>query len=155
MLFQPDFAGLIWHGLKTQTRRPRKSAKSPYGYAGDIIWVREKWVMSTQDYPLLPRLRASTGTLHYNRWIYYAADFDFEADFKWRPSIHMPRRYCRQLMALTRVEAVQVSKIDDEDAQAEGFQSRSVFLALWNEIYPGIDDCWVYEWDRPHHTKLI
>ena len=54
----------------------------------------------------------------------YRADFYEEtySDVKWHPSIHMPRRLCRQLLTVTDVRVQRVQEISERDAESEGIR---------------------------------
>jgi hypothetical protein len=83
-------------------------------------------------------------------------------DFKWRPSIHMPKWAARLFLLVTAVQAQRVQDISEEDALAEGIQrsdweyscepyrnyqepvmapgkncatARKSFATLWDSIY--------------------
>jgi len=127
----------------------------PYGQPGDRLWVRETW--------RLPE-GAPQG------WVDYKAD-DTRQGFKWRPSIHMPRRASRIDLDLVSVRVERLLDITDEDAIQEGITEvapgdrypygvlggdniprgktpRAAFLALWESIngctYPASDNAWVW-----------
>lgn len=98
-------------------------ADCPYGAVGDRLWVRETWTPDHADfYPNFP--------------ICYRADFGPEYDrengkvfsseqnawfpFRWRPSIHMPRRASRISLEIAGVRVERLNDISEEDARAEG-----------------------------------
>lgn len=140
-------------------------ARSPYGYPGDRLWVREtfcpvddsdfylnttaQWI----DYRATPRYAAS-----------HPAGWDQEPDspdaLKWRPSIHMPRSASRLTLAVVSTSIERLQNISDEDARREGVEPfdvaypriapeqrmttgervdespyRSSFAFLWDEIH--------------------
>lgn len=88
----------------------------PYGRPGDRLWVRETWALCEKNgghviyraegdgfstcHPVHPR----TG----------------ERDWRWHPSIHMPRKYSRITLEITDVRVERVQEISEEDALAEG-----------------------------------
>lgn len=104
---------------------------SPYGYAGDRLWVRETWCPVDDreydgerwvDYRATPRYEAS----HPAGWD--AAPEDAEA-LKWRPSIHMPRWASRLTLRVTDVRIERIQDITELDAEAEGLTKRG---KCWN-----------------------
>lgn len=124
ILFNTEMVRAILDGRKTQTRRlckglPKDGTASPYimGYkppfrAGDILWVRETWA----DIP-----ETAPGNLHY-RANATQADLDWfrENGWKWKPSIHMPRRAARLFLRVTRVRCERLQDITAMDAFNEG-----------------------------------
>lgn len=145
ILFNGDMVRAILAGQKTQTRRiPSKTQQHalfcPYGHPGDRLWVRERWAtdMSFDDLP--PRMLPPRGMP-----IYYHATAQC-MDYKWRPSIHMPRWASRITLEITDVHVERVQDIHEEDAIAEGIDPRKLsylsgeravtkFYVLWNSIY--------------------
>lgn len=89
----------------------------PYGFVGDLLWVRETWTQHT-------------GSMGESLDTYYAAD---DADIRlgpWRPSIHMPRSASRLTLRITDVRAQRLQEISEEDATAEGA------TPTWNDGRP-------------------
>lgn len=193
MLFVPELAQAMHVGLKTETRRPivwrpikaglnlafsglhvvphfsaehayvlvsrgectawqdRTWPEKPPIRVGDRIWVRESWY--EDEY----------GT------VWYAGDPRRDMDgaclVKWKPNIHMPRRFCRTVVEVTDVRPQRILSITDAGAFAEGFGMlaggdtapfpvhRQMFLRRWREIYgersiADNDWVWVYTFKR-------
>lgn len=137
ILFSGSMVRAILNGTKTVTRRKVKGLAldwlkdftpefiadegnrfSPYGYAGDTLWVRETY---TQN-----------GLAYYR----YKADYDDPKSAlfttpsvpekfrgKWKPGIHMPRAACRLFLVVTSVRIEKLGSITPEQAIAEGIQS--------------------------------
>lgn len=129
-------------GFKTQTRRVVKfktaaEAKrfspellddwewaSPYGDPGDRLWVRETWAATARQDELAPKdFPADVGVFMYR------ADRPNETPSgcagglgKWRPSIHMPRRFSRLTLEVKGVRVERLKAISREDAIAEGIR---------------------------------
>lgn len=124
---------------------PMRSALEdcPYGAPGDRLWVREAWQADPPD----------DGTWAYTQWAgcatstideiprrfrapkhcLYRASWDgFE--LRWRPSIHMPRWASRLLLEVTEVRVQRLQDISEEDARAEGVESRAAFCGLWDTL---------------------
>lgn len=123
ILFNGDMVRAVLAGQKTQTRRavvpPTRTRGNhgsicPYGQPGDRLWVRERWAadMSFDDLP--PRMLAPRGMP-----IYYHATAQC-MDYKWRPSIHMPRWASRITLEITDVLKERVQNITSDGAIAEG-----------------------------------
>lgn len=131
MLFSTLMVQAILEGRKTQTRRMTKYGKAydifPNGKqeveaikskenilpnntkVGDIIWVRETWQKS-----LCP-----------NEFV-YKADTDnpiyLDKNWKWKPSLFMPKEVCRLFLKVTNVQVQRLQDISEEDAIAEGVE---------------------------------
>ena len=93
----------------------------PYGRPGDRLWVREThaWLDNGDD----------------SGWIYRATDPDWETtqNWKWRPSIFMPRAASRILLEIADVRVERLQDITEEDATTEGikYQSTDGFGYKW------------------------
>ncbi|AHN74713.3 hypothetical protein DA70_09785 [Pandoraea pnomenusa] len=141
--FTPEYVALPENGL------------SPFGFAGDRLWVRETWQHS--NHPL--------GPYDDDCLVFYRADYlddplgpDLERSpdgirRQWRPSIHMPRAAARTLLDVTSVRIERLNSISDEDCIAEGIGlngsaagvmfsardddtlPRAMYRDLWESIY--------------------
>lgn len=141
--------------------------RSPYGVAGDRLWVRETWrTAACLDDKSPTRIAEDClGVGYTGPWapIWYRADDTFnravpraEAEAerawggpgRWRPSIHMPRWASRLTLRVEDVRVERLQAIDEEGARAEGVQDRAAFAALWDGLAgPGAswaDDPWVW-----------
>ncbi len=105
-----------------------------YGQPGDRLWVRETWCPATVVASTEPGREGQKN-------IYYRASVD-AVDEKiikghWRPSIYMPRAYCRLILEVTSVRAQRVQEISEEGVLAEGVES-------WDEWDAHGQDCQDY-----------
>jgi hypothetical protein len=129
----------ILNGRKTQTRRIVKTNATQIqwqpivlkGYGGfcdehgnpvkpkysigDVLWVRETWQVT--DF-----LHISDDNWGY---IYKASENgeDWESnseDWKWKPSIFMPKEACRLFLEVTDIRVERLQGISEEDAKCEG-----------------------------------
>jgi len=158
ILFSAPMVRAILDGRKTQTRRvvkpqPRPdrppriavgvrgwdgnqftTVRSPYGLAGDRLWVRETW---RQAYP----------KTSYSEGIVYRADKpkalgmdEYSDRHKWRPSIFMARAASRITLEVTGARIERLQAISKADAIAEGVEyefpidPRDAFRSLWWSI---------------------
>ena len=79
---------------------------------GDILYVRETWCDPTPDQSGYPILYKADMPMHWD-----AEDVEFgkevtlkAEDYKWRPSIHMPKEYARIFLRVTDVRVRKRSK---------------------------------------------
>lgn len=149
ILFTPEMVRAIFDGRKTQTRRVIKPQpnpditkidrhgieypgdpvfgfatedegwKCPYGTPGDRLWVRETW-QELQKWKSTDRMNGR-GLLDIDReYIGFVYRADGEQSYKWRPSIHMPRRASRITLEVVDVRVERVQDISIDDVFAEG-----------------------------------
>ena len=138
ILFSRDMVRAILYGRKTQTRRPISGLDNEliqhapelrndggwwfgngYGFyppcrPGDVLWVRETWA-TTEQAGAHP---CDAGA------VYRATDPDWDEmeGWKWRPSIHMPRKFARLFLRVESVSVERIQDISEEDAKAEGIR---------------------------------
>lgn len=158
ILFNGDMVRAILDGRKTQTRRllelpegeywsdvPEmakqylpKAFKSPYGCAGDRLWVREKLEVRAENISFsMPETGQTIDGVYYGMnsaqeyWWVYSSDKepidDWYSDWSYYknkkdvcPSIHMPRWASRITLEITNVRVERVQEISLDDARAEG-----------------------------------
>lgn len=125
-MFTPEYVALCDNGL------------SPYGYAGDRLWVRETFVASPDGV------------------IYRATESEHGINApddspRWKPSIFMPRQFSRLKLEVIGVRVERLHAITKEDAEAEGVVTpdshttvRGAFQELWNRI----NEKRGYGWDK-------
>lgn len=117
---------------------------------GDHLWVRENFLYRNQRQSVL-----------------YQADFNpVEASGVgamyggWKPSIHLPRKFCRLVLEVEDVGVERLHEISEEDAQAEGFApwhhrseglltGKRQFAELWETLnadrgFPFSSNCYVW-----------
>ena len=122
---------VLARGFSEREQNGRVSIPSPYGEAGDTLWVRETWRSSASD----------------PTYIIHAADLsDYEREEKgpWRPGIFMPRWASRLTLRVTSVRVERLQDITEADATAEGVVAPHLldaFSALWDGIN-GDRACW-------------
>lgn len=94
----------------------------PRYWPGDILYVRETWCDPTPDQSGYPILYKADMPMHWD-----AEDVEFgeevtlkTEDYKWRPSIHMPKEYARIFLRVTDVRVERLQDIDGEQAFLEG-----------------------------------
>lgn len=91
--------------------------KSPYGVAGDRLWVRETWTPFRFDVECKP------SEMNPHERIVYLADQKAKLDGdRYYPSIHMPRCFSRITLEVVSVRPERLHDITKEDSIAEGVQ---------------------------------
>jgi hypothetical protein len=99
---------------------------SPYGAAGDRLWVKETFAPAVghDDALTMPEYEGGHNPTH----LYYRADVRKgmidgcdEDRIKWKPSIFMPRWASRITLAVVSVRIERLHAITEEDAALEGF----------------------------------
>ncbi len=114
----------------------------PYGKKGDVLWVRETWADTADNF--------DSDFLPSRETLYRADDELRSCDISWKPSIHMHRRRSRLTLVVTDVRVERLHAISETDAISEGTQEptvrtlpgchqaawseRSVFAHLWESI---------------------
>lgn len=150
VIFRAPMICALLEGRKTQTRRIPTAMWEKVG-AGDLLYVRESFVIEdTREYydrktaatwlprdgrpiefidqeewgrfPLVPHYRATDGepNIVTARQLELAPDDDRT---RWKPSIHMPRRYSRLTLEVTSVRQQRLQRITTTDARAEGVKA--------------------------------
>ena len=139
---------------------------------GDILWVRETWCDPEPDNYMVPIFYKADMPLHWD-----AEDTEHgeavditEHEFKWVPSIHMPKEYARIFL---RVKDVRVERLQDihekyepgpeNPVVKEGFSYLCDFIAVWNNTMKPADRdrygwdanpwVWVIEFERCEKPK--
>ncbi|MFV0376883.1 MAG: hypothetical protein ACK5JD_06215 [Mangrovibacterium sp.] len=137
MLFSTEMVQAILSGRKTQTRRiitNKQNLATLDEFAGKngcdklcsitpehLLWVRETW-----QHTSILNLHPSDNNYGY----VYAADgqpWDTYVGWKWRPSIHMPKKAARIWLLVKSVGVERLNDISDEDAVAEGIEQYGPF----------------------------
>ena len=159
ILFSTPMVQAILRGEKTQTRREVKYWKKITNpkIVGDILWVRETW-----QHTKALNLHISDE----NHGYVYKADGEPWEDYenwKWKPSIFMPKDACRIFLKITKIRIERLEDITKEDAIAEGIEkwencnstggvhpAIASFRSLWTSIN-GFDNLnsnpWVFVYD--------
>jgi hypothetical protein len=102
---------------------------SPYGDAGDRLWLRETFALTKRNGTFCDSLmrggpRGIVGQRDGGRAIEYAADERISPSPYWLPSIHMPRWASRITLEITNVRVERLVGISEADAVAEGAADR-------------------------------
>jgi hypothetical protein len=186
ILFRAEMVRAILDGRKTQTRRVVKPATiklleaarqageveyppenagddkyiaqfCPHGQPGDRLWVRETFCTSRRT------VNKPTGDFQCNRvrglWEFsiFRERVMRPEDYRWKPSIFMPRWASRIALEITGVRVERVQDISEKDAIAEGVRApdarrwtcnakltpqADAFAVLWDSINAKRDYSW-------------
>lgn len=98
---------------------------SPYGKVGDILWVRETslWVMRDHAHDLLEGSKDNNQIVYKasvnEDWFNYAKE---KYNYKWKPSLFMPKDACRIFLKITNVRVERLADISPNDSIKEGIE---------------------------------
>lgn len=96
-----------WLQMTEDAYSIRRLGKCPYGITGDLLYVRETWKMIGRPY--IPQ-----------NVVYRADDTANHPGAKWKPSIHMPKKFARIWLEVKAVRVERLQDITEEDARDEG-----------------------------------
>jgi hypothetical protein len=185
ILFSGPMVRAILDGRKTQTRRVVKfpnghqppkfgdnaatimGALRWYAQPGDRLWVRETFITGYDwvngqldcvdedgnDKPLKVWYRATDPDIQWTD-----DDEGLLDRVPWKPSIHMPRKYCRLTLEVVNVRVERLQDISAENCMAEGIDATKLentvtaprlrFYNLWESINakraPWASNPWVW-----------
>jgi len=125
-----------------------------YGQVGDRLWVRESFILGTD-----PVSKVTVPV--------WKCGYEGDVTPRWRPSIHMPRKYSRITLEITGVSVERLQEISEKDAKAEGAgcslagilpaTHRECFKNLWDSIngkaHPWESNPWVWKIEFRRRTK--
>ena len=182
ILFSSEMVRAILDGRKTQTRRvikPQPTTEDKYQETPEIITdgtlfysylrrnIKPKYKVGDKLYVRETFRDAVISAAKSKRVlceVIYKSDLGVEAClYKWKPSIHMPKKLARIWLEVTGVRVERLQEISLEDIRAEGLIftlecdgsiMRTEFKNLWDSIngkkYPWESNpwVWVYEFKR-------
>jgi hypothetical protein len=137
ILFSTPMVQAILKGRKMQTRRVVKPQpgdhpdddghvlyRCPYGQVGDVLWVKETYAYARYDFDHIA-----------DQFIYKSDYSDHFVDWKWKPSIHMPKSAARIFLKITNVRVERLQQINKVEAIAEGIEkvNSGVFVEVWRK----------------------
>ena len=165
----PQWTGYIRDGLMLYNGRNEPCiTKAPY-QPGDILYVRETWCDDRQF----------THDSTPGRYFYKASE---SGNFKWKPSIHMPKEAARIWLKVTDVRIERLQDVTEDGAKAEGaidnrgfihspeneydriHTAREHFIKIWNSTIKKFDIdrygwdanpwVWVIKFERCEKPKI-
>jgi len=138
LLYKTDMIQAMLDGRKTQTIRFELDVEP-----GDWIWAREGfWEHGQYTY--------TGGWNRINDDRLYLADFSVIPDewldgatiWRKKPSIHMPKSFCRILSEVVEVKRCRLQDITDEEAINEGVSPDKEYGDCWRDYLDG-SDCYL------------
>ena len=151
------FRGRVYTNWDSAMRSPQGVLSLCRYKKGDILYVRETWCdPNGTGYPILYRADMPMHWDAENTEMGIPVDLRAE-DYKWRPSIHMPKEAARLFLRVKNVRVERLQDIDSEGIRAEGLNTLAVhvgdmeislreFARLWDStIKPA--DLRLYGWN--------
>lgn len=136
----PQWTGYIRDGLMLYNGRNEPCiTKAPY-QPGDILYVRETWCDDRQF----------THDSTPGRYFYKASE---SGNFKWKPSIHMPKEASRIWLKVTDVRVERLQSITVEGAIREGAEGEKCHHT--NAGAFGCTDCLNTGWIEPPQVEFM
>lgn len=91
---------------------------------GDVLWVRETWCDPTPDQSGWPILYKADMPMRWDadQTEHGEAVTLWAEDYRWRPSIHMPKEAAREFLLVTDVRAERLHSMTDADYIKEGIR---------------------------------
>lgn len=117
-LWEPLMEMAMAPGCAIYRGKDGKEVRSPYGYGGAILWVRECYRYYGGDEYEYQRIIENV--------IYKADQPDCSDCERFKPSIHMPYWACRLWLKVVSVRVERVQDITEADAIAEGIEPHGV-----------------------------
>jgi hypothetical protein len=119
----PRGMSTVWTWWLDDGHKGADIASCPFGVPGDTLWVRECFTLVNPG--------------REGQYVDYRASADHAMwDGMWKPSIHMPRWAARTVLDVLEVRVERLQDMSEEDARAEGFETRAAFCGTWDAIYP-------------------
>jgi hypothetical protein len=115
----------------------------PYGVQGDSLLVREKWRTKKQWDHLAPTALPIYDSALPDCDIDWAATPTHQLHGRWRAAIHLPLRFARIELDLTKVRVERLQDISEQDAIAEGCE-------MDPEMRPGDAAPLIFPKEQPH-----
>lgn len=113
MCTEMDYSGISGHFEGSHTLL----IPCPFGYIGDILWVRETWTLLEEKDCEGMKTRNYYKSDHHN-----SNDEWFKENYKWHPAIFMPKAVCRIKLKIKNIRIERLNEISQEDAQDEGIK---------------------------------
>ena len=116
----------MWRGHHVETIHVKPKYKK-----GDIIWVRETFQLVPFTHPH-----------KYHGYAYRADWVGRDVEWRWKPSIFMPKDACRNFLKCTKVRVERLQDISEKDAQAEGAMDMNSGVRGETDYRSGFENIW-------------
>jgi hypothetical protein len=113
----------------------------PYGKIGDVLWVRETW---NKRKDILSGIEIY---IHKEKHVRFKRPSATE--WKWKPSIFMPKEACRITLEITNIRVERLQHISWEDALSEGIDT---FQGQSDNCYDYLTG--KYAWSNPVNSYM-
>lgn len=129
------------------------SVRSPYGAAGDVLWVREAWAPIPMEHPDPGTLALARRAFH--RADYLGEDVEHVGIPGWKPSIHMPRTACRLWLEVEEVSIEPLQAIQWHAIRAEGVDcpEHDFSAGFCTGECPALRLAWAELWDSINRKR--
>lgn len=111
-----------WFGFRNAISSEIEYVKCPYGQPGDVLWVRESFLINAiGKTPFL-----------------YRAESNISNFLKWKPSIHMPKEAARLFLQIKDIRVERLRDISESDAIGEGIEclgNSASGIPIWKEYF--------------------
>lgn len=169
ILFNTEMVQAILEGRKTVTRRVIKpqpneeillnwlfadgvlklhydfesefAIKAPFN-SGDILYVREAWLETNPNDCTCYECNGGCMPKYV-----YRADIGDDENYKWKPSIHMPRELARMFLKVTDVRVERFQDITVGDIEKEGYPNEIDFSTMPIAMQGLMFEWWVSTWN--------
>lgn len=121
-------ASVMWNefNMVVQSHHDGTIVKCPYGKPSDRLWVRESFAWGPKE----------IGPPYH-----YKSDYEGSiVDWKWKPSIHMPRSASRITLEITGIRIERLQDISKEDCLKEGIGRHVPVPGDGEPIYTNYED---------------
>lgn len=141
----PNWTGYVRDGLMLYSGTNEPCIRPPRYKVGDYLYVRETWCNANKE--------GVEPDYYYYADTFICEDYD-KTEWKWRPSIHMPKEAARIFLRVTDVRVEHLKDMTLDNFLAEGvvirpeafndpenayWQARKIFSSIWDSTIPKKD----------------
>lgn len=141
----PNWTGYVRDGLMLYNGTNEPCIRPPRYKVGDYLYVRETWCNAN--------IEGAKPDYYYYADTFMCEDYD-RTEWRWRPSIHMPKEAARIFLRVTdvRVERLKDMTLDNfltegvvlrpeafNDPENAYWQAREIFSSIWDSTIPKKD----------------